>query len=288
MIKHKKKILIFTILITLLMIFPAYGEEKELPSKRINLEMLDNKINIGVRVGEDELFINSEVLIKFGIEANKDNEYTSTNELSKKYYVFYNQEENILSIKRDTYRPYSYYIDQDNTGEYSNNNCGPTVATMVLKWLDRDFNITAEEARNQIKLNGENWTTDNIKKYVKENDKDTKIIEKNYTNENNIKDEIDKGNLIIACLNVKYLNQEGEGHFIVINDYIKTIDNKLYFITQDPASWGEINSTTGQFIGNNRYYNSQDIDKAIKNWWGKVMIIENNSILEDYINVEAI
>src|SRR4030042_756017 len=43
---------------------------------------------------------------------------------------------------------YDWYLDQMNTGPYSNNNCGPASVTMAIKWVNRSFDKTIEDARN--------------------------------------------------------------------------------------------------------------------------------------------
>ena len=54
---------------------------------------------------------------------------------------------------------YNWYIDQTNTGTYSNMNCGRPAPTMTLMWVNKDFNHSAEEARNTYLLNGGAWST---------------------------------------------------------------------------------------------------------------------------------
>ncbi len=47
-------------------------------------------------------------------------------------------------------REYDWFIDQGNTGEHSNSNCGPASVVMAMKWRDEDFEGTVEEAREKF------------------------------------------------------------------------------------------------------------------------------------------
>jgi hypothetical protein len=54
-------------------------------------------------------------------------------------------------------RDYNWYVDQFNTGPFSNNNCGPSVAVMSLKWLNKDFKASVIKAREKYYPNGDWW-----------------------------------------------------------------------------------------------------------------------------------
>lgn len=173
--------------------------------------------------------------------------------------------------KNITKRDYDWYLNQQESGFYRNINCGPTVAVMGVKWNNKNFNITPEMARDNNIKNGGAWNTSDIKDFINSNNGFAYYEE--YFNYDSIKKELDLGNLVILCLDVRYLGATNpNGHYIVVHDYIKKGD-ELFFITHDPDLGGV--KKAGKFIGKNKEYNSKDVDKAIINWWKNIIVVEN-------------
>jgi hypothetical protein len=177
-------------------------------------------------------------------------------------------------------RDYEWYIDQMNTGSYSNNNCGPAVATMAVDWANKDLHNTADEARKRYPVNGGWWTTDNVQNYL--NDYSTPYnIDFILGVKEEIKDVIDKGEIGILCINATYLNygsyseREGlyyspsYGHFVLVKGYIET-DNTFYVEIYDPYSNNSKNAD-GSLKGKDRYYDIKYLENAIRNRWNYII-----------------
>lgn len=179
-------------------------------------------------------------------------------------------------------REYNWYVSQGNTGSYSNINCGPTVATMATMWSNKDFSRTVKEARNTYKSSGGYWTTEDVVNYlnlynVKNKTKSIGAIE-------DMLFEIDRGNIIILCIDTKLLPLNcmpeertgryysfGGGHFIIIKGYAQ-LDEKIYFEAYDPIK--DKYKDEG-FKGINRYYLAGDLIKAIEKRWAYGIVIKN-------------
>jgi hypothetical protein len=190
-------------------------------------------------------------------------------------------------------RDYEWYFDQANSGAYSNGNCGSAVATMAVKWSNKDFTKTVQDARNKYMLNGEWWSTDTVSTYINENNGDCSI--KKFTNNiDDTKSLIDSGKIAILCINTYGLSgiydynsrvgrfySPSNGHFILLKGYIETTKG-FYLEFYDPFSMGQTDSD-GSLKGKDRYYTVQDIDNALKPEWKYAIIInpkENN--MEDF------
>ncbi len=185
-------------------------------------------------------------------------------------------------------RSYDWYIDQYNTGEFSSINCGPSCATMAMKWLDSDFNRTAEDAREDICPEGGWWYTNNIVDYIEIHGGVASYYE--LSDSSNIKQFIDAGGLVILCLDAHYITEtdieayhihkyyksgEGSGHFIVVKGYIYSND-VLYYEVYDPWSWGA-KYADGEYKGKNRYYLASDLYNAADIWWGNFIGVNGPS-----------
>jgi ABC-type bacteriocin/lantibiotic exporter with double-glycine peptidase domain len=109
-------------------------------------------------------------------------------------------------------REYEWYIDQNNTGEYSNINCGPTSATMVLKYLDETFDKTVEDARKEIKPEGGSWSNYDIINYIKDNGGKVRTTKFNI---DTIKEGLQNGSLFILCI------KETEPHAVIVKGYVE-------------------------------------------------------------------
>lgn len=184
---------------------------------------------------------------------------------------------------------YDWYIDQGSTGLYSEINCGPTTATMALKWYNKQFSESAEDARNIYRPSGGWWGTGDIVSYLNKYSVNNYTIELN--NPDSLINELEKGNIIILCLDMYYirnstndawridkfyrtLNKEW-GHFVILKGY-KLVDNQLFFEIYDSYSLGAIYNDFS-LMGRGRYYRFSDIDIATNNWWNYAIIVSKES-----------
>ncbi len=181
-------------------------------------------------------------------------------------------------------RNYEWYIDQNNTGEWSNINCGPSCATMALMWADSTFDKTAEDARNAIRPEGEWWYTYDVENYICDNGAYAKYYD--YSSKEILKEFIDEGGLAILCMDVSYVTHndimvqhvdryypagEDSGHFIVVKGY-KYSNGKLYYEAYDPWSIGR-KYENGEYKGKDRYYSADDLHEAVEVWWTSMKFI---------------
>ena len=184
-------------------------------------------------------------------------------------------------------KDYNWYIDQANTGPASGNNCGPSSVTMAAKWYDKNFNKTAEDARNMYPNDNGWWYTNNIIDYLNHYSIPNSTLRFNdYTQlENIVKD----GNIVILCISTAYLNLNSNskqrvdrfygyagGHFFVVKG-VRKVDNETYFEVYDPNNWNAKYSDNSP-KGKNRHYRSGDISAAISNWWNYLIVISKNKL----------
>jgi len=183
---------------------------------------------------------------------------------------------------------YNWYIDQKNTGRYSDENCGPTCATMVIKWSNQSFSKTTEDARNKYLAGGGWWYTDNITDYLSDNNTENYIASLNEPIQ--LINQLKMGNIAILCLDMYYVRyeekrewhidkfyntkSEGWGHFIVVKGY-KIVDEIVWLEVYDPNSWN-VRYGDGSLKGCDRYYRSEDIMKATNVWWKYMIVIKNS------------
>jgi hypothetical protein len=183
---------------------------------------------------------------------------------------------------------YDWYLDQGNTGLYSEDNCGPSTVTMALKWYNKQFSESPEDARNTYRLSGGWWYTDDITNYLKKFSVNHYILELN--NSDTLINELEKGNIIILCLDMGYIpksindewrvdrfytTQAQAGHFILLKGY-KLVDNQLFFEVYDSNSFGAFYKDKS-LKGRDRYYRFIDIDIATNNWWDYAIIVSKDN-----------
>jgi len=180
---------------------------------------------------------------------------------------------------------YDWYFDQGNSGTYSYVNCGPSSVTMAIKWTDESFTGTPEDARSTFRPNGGWWYTDDITAYLNQ------YNVSNYTillsDIDVVKEEIDKGNIAILCLDMYYVSPQEKkhwhvdkfysantkewGHFIVVKGY-KLVDNKIFYEVYDPYNFDKTYSD-GQAKGVDRYYRGHDLNEATNKWWDYAIVV---------------
>ncbi len=222
---------------------------------------------------EEALYVNVDDLKHLDIEASVDNQ-------RKK--VILNETDSPKAISND--RPYSWYIDQGDTGEHSGNNCGPSSTVMAALWQKEDFDQTAKEARGETRSEGGWWYTDDIEAYFIDNDVSFRIDDFDGIHE--IISTLQEGNIVLLCIDTTYLDFDDSkdsyigkfysykgGHFLIVKGY-QYIDDELYLEVYDSNGWDETYSD-GSPKGKDRLYSAKDIDKSIEEWWDNYFIINN-------------
>ena len=172
---------------------------------------------------------------------------------------------------------HDWYFDQMSSGVHSALNCGPSVAAMVVKWRYPDFTETPEDARKFIQPTGGGIIILHLSPYLFKNKVAHEFIGGHDIHI--LKEIINAGN--IAILGVKMYNialQENHkwhkgrfyaslpnadiGHFIIVKGYI-VVDGVTYYEVYDPYSGGRRYADNGQLMGIDRYYQSNELEKAL-------------------------
>jgi len=191
-----------------------------------------------------------------------------------------------LGTTQNTYvhmdRRYEWYIDQAHTGTNSNANCGPSSVTMALKWRDQSFSKTAEDARNTYPMGGGWWWTSNIFDYLYLNS--APFTTSVFTGTAQLKGVLNESNLVILCLNTKYLTQNdaseertgrfydyADGHFLVVKGY-RVVDDQVFFEVYDPNNWNDFYMDATP-KGRNRHLSATDLEKAVREWWEYLIVV---------------
>lgn len=204
------------------------------------------------------------------------------------------------SVNRD----YEWYIDQYTTGSRNFENCGPTSATMAVKWCVRGFAGTPENARAKYKPSGGWWSTEDVTEYLNSCSVKNGIIAAS-NNREILKNIIDSEKIAILCIDASKIRynssaeervdcyyQNGSGHFIIIKGYIEC-DGNLYFEVYDPNSWGAVYGDS-TLKGKDRYYRYDDINLAMNTWWQYAIVVspqEENSLSDirfNYVDPKSI
>ena len=176
-------------------------------------------------------------------------------------------------------RSYEWYIDQGSTGPCSGVNCGPASSTMAAHWYDSSFTGTTQDARNEFYNNGGWWYTSDINAYFTNHG--IAHSQRSYSSNTEITGQIDRGNIVLLCLDMYYITYgnvsgkrvnkfyntsgTGWGHFLLVKGYVQT-SSKLYFEVYDPYSMGR-KYPDGTPMGKDRYYDSNDILTSAGIWW---------------------
>lgn len=193
-----------------------------------------------------------------------------------------------LTAGKSLNKNYSYYFDQFDGSTYQGINCGPTVATMAIKWADSTFTKKPVDARNVIPASGGWWYTTDISNYLSmDNISNTIVSFSPATADDIIKNSIDNNNELILCLDMYYAvfnpdatqhtnkfyvtNGTGWGHFLLVKGY-QQVDGKLYYEIYDPYTDHE-NYLDNSPKGKDRYYLNSTITAATNVWWPYAIIV---------------
>jgi len=194
-----------------------------------------------------------------------------------------------LGVSEESYhhqdRSCEWYIDQADTGAASANNCGPSSVTMAIKWYDRSFAKTAEDARNwSYDWRGNGWwfTTDIIDYLDLHSVPNTTS---SYTDTDQLQGLVSVGKLLILCVDTGYLTQNANstqridrfysyagGHFIVVKG-ARSVSGSLLLEVYDPNNWHAA-YIDGTPKGRNRHFRGDELTQAISNWWDYIIVVD--------------
>ncbi len=180
-------------------------------------------------------------------------------------------------------RPYDWYVDQADTGQYSGNNCGPSSVAMAMKWYNQNSTNTAADARRTYPNGGGWWYTSDIINYLGLYSIPHTISA--FTGTNQIVEILNQKNLVILCISTAYLTRDytdqrrtgrfydyASGHFLVVKGWRRT-NSGLFFEVYDPNNWhAAYGDKTPK--GRNRHQLSSDLSRAISNWWNYLIVIQ--------------
>lgn len=186
-----------------------------------------------------------------------------------------------------------YYIQQQHSGTYSDNNCGPAVAVMAAKFVNPSYSGTVEQAREEALVSevdgGVNWFPRDIYKYLWRHGAEpaycdfSKSTYDDYVS--TITSKIDAGCIAISCIKMTSITEAVNpnsqkrvhkyypgtaGHFLLIKGYRK-MGTDTWFEVHDP--WGlDKKYEDGTPVGANRYYLASQVAKSIDwNYWSIVV-----------------
>jgi hypothetical protein len=179
-------------------------------------------------------------------------------------------------------RARDWYIDQADTGAYSNDNCGPSSVTMAIKWHHDSFTGTAEQARQTYRPTGGWWYTSDIVNYL--NLKSVPNLTSAFTGGEQLAGLVGSGRICILCLSTAYLAQNAQtaervgrfygyagGHFLVVKG-ARRVSGALFLEAYDPNNW-HAHYADQTPKGRNRHYAADQISSAVANWWNYVIVI---------------
>lgn len=189
-------------------------------------------------------------------------------------------------------RDYEWYTDQGNTGEHSRVNCGPCATVMAAKWSDETFSYGPEDARSAYRSDGGWWYTSDISSYLTVHSIPHRFEPLTFSHASTaslIRGFLDKRDLVLLCLDMFYVRKElsknhrvgrfynasssGWGHFILVKGYT-VVDGKTLWDVYDPYSFGDT-YPDGTLKGRSRFYRSEEIFLAAKDWWNHAIVISD-------------
>lgn len=189
--------------------------------------------------------------------------------------------------------PASFYFQQQHTGAYESDNCGPACAAMACKWLDPTYTGTVEQARNYAinsAYGGVWWYPDDILFYIWDTVNSNTYwwdfrgaTYQGYVN--TVINHLEAGELVISCLNMKNVSEQyfknrgyraecyyngNQGHYLLIKGY-RIVDGVVWFEVNDP--WGmDMKYDDGTPCGANRFYRALEVATSIEWNWETIMV----------------
>lgn len=239
----------------------------------VNMSVYINSVQVDTIAENNNIYIDLEALEALDVDILRDLE---------KGHIYVSNSQYPSQLSND--RPYNWYLDQGDTGEYAGNNCGPSSVVMAALWQDETHSVTPEIARTLFKSDGGWWFTSDIEKYFKQ--KNISYEKDDYDSYTELLDALVDGHIVLLCIDTSFIDEIDEensfigkfypydgGHFIIVKGYIY-IDGDLYFEVYDSNCWGE-DYSDGSPKGKDRLYSEENISEAIEEWWDYYFIIEN-------------
>lgn len=189
-----------------------------------------------------------------------------------------------------------FYLPQENSGVDAQQNCGPAVAAMALKWVNPASEVSVAQLRNEIPVsrvsNEKPWYPKDV--YTALQSHGVKVdywyfaasaTESFITR---LCEQLTAGKLAIVCLNAGDLtagNSDNQlhtnryydlnkGHYLLVKGF-RVVDGNVWFEVHDPWSAGKKYSD-GSYKGANRYYAATDVAKSL-NWNQWVVFVSRNA-----------
>lgn len=190
-------------------------------------------------------------------------------------------------------RTYEWYVQQTDINDDVSDR-GVSCAMMAGKWVDENFNVTAEalqtfgeQTKEEMHANYEGWTYNVLKaalEYAEVPSEIEKIPLSRYKKKEAILGELNDGNIVVLIIKPNMLTYTedtaihagiyylGFKSFIVIKGY-RVVDKKTYFEVYDPAS-NEVTYQNGQPFGKDRYYLADEVMTSAEEYMSNYMVIE--------------
>jgi hypothetical protein len=160
-------------------------------------------------------------------------------------------------ILLDNGAAWPWYFAQEDTGEFSANNCMPAAAAMALRWLNPDSDATPEGLRALYPLNGGPWYPEQVSAVF---DRYGVGYALRSIDLQRMLRCLENGHILIALL-----NEGTSGHCVVIKGTIREGDG-LWFLTYDPAS--PTRDALGRPAGQDRRIEATQLIAAMEcHWW---------------------
>ncbi len=179
-------------------------------------------------------------------------------------------------------RDYPWYVDQGTTGIHSNDNCGPSVVSMAIKWYHQKSELSADWARLYKRPWGGWWYAKDIMAILEKFEVPYDQI--SVSKISHLVTLLQNGRLLITCNTMGQIPRGDvdsrinrfydfdSGHFLVIKGYVQ-VDETLYFQVLDPNNWSSFNND-GTPKGRDRYYEAKALLNAIQVWYPYVIAID--------------
>ena len=179
-------------------------------------------------------------------------------------------------------RPYSWYIDQADTGPCSVNNCGPAAALMSMKWFNAGSTNTAADARRTYPEDGGWWYTSDVINYLGAYSIPNTTMA--FAGAEQLIAMLQEGCITILCINTAYLTTDSNsehrvgrfypyasGHFLVVKGY-RRVDDNAFFEVYDSNNWHSTYQDKSP-KGCNRHLPAAELGQAILNWWPYIIAV---------------
>ncbi len=189
----------------------------------------------------------------------------------------------LITYVSNDHDEWEWYVDQVDTGRHYHVNCGPASIEMIGRWLDEDFDGSAEELRAEFRPEGGWWYGNDIVGAFDMYD----IAYNTYDIEHagHLTYLLDEGYLLLINNNMTYIPLQEEdgyrtnkhytvqitGHYMIVHGYVET-DEGLFFEVNDPYGMRARNDD-GSPRAMNRFFEADALLESMLNWWPGVHAI---------------